>query len=131
MGASAGGIGASLRPANSEAYLRCYGCMIEYVDTGRDAKTLLHGLHVERRAAFQVRSYHGRGMTARRLLAEHSTAVVRRVRGLRSIFSMYVDGDELIVCFLHGGVRTFGSFVKRDDGPGGTSYYTFRRLNRV
>ena len=131
MGAGAGGIGASLRPASSEAYLRCYGCMIEYVDTRRDVKTMLQGLQVERRAAFQVRSYYGRGMTARRLLAEHSTAVVRRVNGRRSILSVSVDGDELIACFLHGGVRTFGSFVKRDDGPGGTSYYAFRRLNRI
>ena len=127
-----GSIGASLRPANSrEAYLKCHGCMIEYVDTGRDARALLCGLRVEPRAAFQIRSYHGKGMTARRLLAEHSTAVVRRVRSRRSIFSVSVDGDELIACFLHGGVRTFGSLVRGDDGPGGTSRYAFRSLSRA
>ena len=133
-GASIGacGIGASLRPANSrEAYLKCHWCMTEYVDTGRDVRALLRGLHVERRAAFQVRCYYGRGMTARRLLAEHSTAVVRRVRSRRSILSVSVDGDELIACFLHGGVRTFGSLVRRDDGPGGTSRYAFRSLSRA
>ena len=70
-------------------------------------------------------------MTARRLLAEHSTAVVRRVNSRRSIRSVSVDGDELIVCFLHGGVRTFGSFVRGDDGPGDTSRYAFRSLSRV
>lgn len=132
MGASAGGIGASLRlPGPRESYLKCYGCMIEYIDTKRDAKTVLRGLRVERRVAFQTRSYYGRGMTARRLLARHSTAVVRRVRTRRSILSVSVDVDELIICFLHGGVRTFGSFVRGDDGPGGTFRYAFRSLSRV
>lgn len=105
--------------------------MTEYVDTGRDARALLRGLHVERRAAFQIRCYYGRGMTAHRLLAEHGTAVVRRVSGRRSFLSVSVDGDEVIACFLHGGVRTFGSLVMGDDGPGGTSRYTFRSLSRA
>ena len=132
MGASAGGIGASLRlPGRRESYLKCYGCMIEYVDTGRDVKTLLPGLQVERRAALQIRCHYGRGMTASWLLARHCTAVVRRVSGLRSILSVSVDGDELIACFSRGGVRTFGSLVGEDDGLGGTSHYTFRRLSRV
>lgn len=132
IGASAGGIGASLRLASSsEAYLKCYGCMIEYVDTGRDAKTLLPGLQVERRAALQIRCHYGRGMTASGLLARHCAAVVRRVRGRRSILSVSVDGDELIACFSRSGVRTFGSLVGEDDGLGGTSHYTFRGLSRA
>lgn len=132
MGASAGGIGATLRlSGRGETYLKCYGCMIEYIDTGRDARTLLPGLEVERRAALQIQCYHGRGMTARDLLARHCTAVVRRARGRRSILSVSVDGDELIACFLHGGMRTSGSLVRKDDGPDGEPRYAFRRLSRV
>ena len=59
IGASAGGLGASLLLASPrEAYLKCHGCMIKYIDTRRDARTLLRGLHVERRATFQVRCYY-------------------------------------------------------------------------
>ncbi len=132
MGASAGGIGATLRlSGRGETYLKCYGCMIEYIYTGRDARTLLPGLQVERRAALQIQCYHGRGMTARDLLARHCTAVVRRARGRRSALSVSVDGDELIACFVHGGVRTFGPLVRRDGGQGGASRYTLGGLSRI
>ena len=102
--------------------------MIEYVDTGRDARTLLPGLRVEPDVAFQMRCYYGKGMTARRLLARHSTAVVRRARGRRSILSVSVDESELIVCFLRGGTRTFGTFAREDGGPRGASRYAFTGL---
>lgn len=128
----AGPIGGSFRPANSrEVYLQCRGCMIEYVDAARDIEAILRDLRVEQTVAFQMRCYYGEGMTARRLLAEHRTAVVRRVSGRRSIFSVYVDRGELIACFLYGGVRTFGSFAKGDDGPGGTPRYTFKGLSQA
>ena len=120
---------ASLRPPGpGEAYLKCHGCMIDYIDTGRDARTLLPGLRVEPDVYFQMRRYYGRSMTARRLLARHSTAVVRRARGRRSVLSASADASELIVCFLRGGTRTFGTFAREDGGPGGASHYTFTGL---
>ena len=132
MGAAAGGLGGSLRaPAPGESYLWCNGCAIAYVPAERDIATILSGLRVERRVAYQTRCYYGEGPTPTGLLTRHRTAIVRRVNIRRSILSVSVARDELIACFLYGGVRTFGSLVKRDDGPGGTSRYTLRWLGRA
>ena len=103
--------------------------MISYVGAKRDIKTMLRGLRVERAVAFQVKCYYGRGMTAKRLLARHRTAVVRRVSGRRSALSVSASAGELIVCLRYRGIRTFGSLVKRDDGPAGASRYVFRGLS--
>ena len=132
VGANAGGIGGSFRLADSrEAYLKCYGCMIEYVAAERDVKTILRGLRVERAADFQIRCYYGEGLTAADLLTRHRTAIVRRASRRRSVLSVSADRGELIICFLYNGVRTFGSFVKSSDGPGGASRYIFRGLSRA
>lgn len=129
-GAGATSIGGSFRPANSrEEYLQCRGCMRQYVDAERDIKTILRGLRVEPRVAFQIRRYYGRGPTATDLLTRHRTAIVRGVSGRGSIFSVSLDKDKLFVCLLYDGVRTHGPLVKSDDGPGGTSYYTFGGLS--
>ena len=132
ISAKGGGIGGSLRsPGPCDTYLKCNGCMIEYVSAERDIETILRGLRVEHEVAFQMRCYYGEAMTVEKLLAGCRTAIVRRANRRRSVLSVSVDGSELIVCFLHEGVRTFGSFVKTDDGPGGTSHYVFRSLSRA
>ena len=129
-GAGAASIGGSFRPANSrEEYLQCRGCMKQYVDAERDIETILQGLRVEPRMAFQIRRYYGRGPTATDLLTRHRTAIVREVGSRRSIFSVSLDKDKLLACFLYNRVRTFGPLVKSDDGPGGTSYYTIGGLS--
>ena len=46
------------------------------------------------------------------LLLRHCTGMARRVRPRRSIATVSVDNSELFACFLHGGVRTFGSLVR-------------------
>ena len=105
--------------------------MIECASAERDIETILRGLRVEHEVAFQMRCYHGEAMTVERLPAGCRTAIVRRANRRRSVLSVPVDGSELIVCFLHEGVRTFDSFVKTDDGPWGTSRYVFRSLSRA
>lgn len=122
----------SLRPPAGprEAYLQCSGCMIERIDAKGDAKVMPRGTRVEPPAAFQVRCYCGRGMAARRPPARHATAIARRAARRRSIPSAAVDGDDLTACFLQGGVRMFGSLVRKEE-PNGAPHCTFRRPGRA
>ena len=131
VSAALAGTGASLEAPRSAPYLHCNGCTFDFVRADRDVKTIAAGLHVDPRVAHQIRHYHGEGVTVSDLLDRSVIGMARRVHRLRSLVSVSVARDELLVCFLHGGIRTFGSFVKSDGGPGGTTRYTFRGLSRA
>lgn len=127
LGVTVGGTGGFLDIRRPESYLRCHGCTMEFVRADRDVGNILAGLRVERRVAGRVRHYYGEGVTASDLLARHRTAMARRASRCRSLASVSVSRKELFVCFRRGGVRTFGSFVKRSSGDG--EYYVFTELS--
>lgn len=131
LGGKVAGTGLSIRARSKETYLHCNGCTFEFVRADRDIATIAAGLRVDPRVAYQIRHYHGEGVTVSDLLGRSITGMARKVNRIRSLASVSVARDELLVCFLHGGVRTFGSFVKSDDGPEGTSCYTLRSLSRA
>lgn len=121
------GAGGFLDIRRPESYLRCHGCTMEFVRADRDVGNILAGLRVERRVAGRVRLYYGEGVTASDLLARHRTAMARKASRYRSLASVSVSKRELFVCFRRGGVRTFGSFVKKSSGGG--EYYVFTELS--
>lgn len=59
----------------------------------------------------------------------YCTGMARRVRAGRSLASVSIVKDELLACFLYGGVRTFGSFVRRRRV--GVDRYVLRGLGRA
>lgn len=131
LGASAAGVGLSLRAAGAGGwYLHCDGCTADFVRADRDVGTIVAGLRVDPRAALQVRHYHGEGVRVSDLLLRHLAAMARRVNARRSLASVSVDRGELLACFSHRGVRTYGSLVRRRDG-GGYDHYVLRGLGKA
>ena len=122
LGGRVAGTGLSLRARSKETYLHCNGCTIDFVRADRDIKTIEAGLRIDPRAALQIKHYHGEDVTVYDLLHSCVTGMARMVRPGRSLASVSVDKDELLVCFLHRGIRTFGSLVRRRDRNGGYHY---------
>lgn len=123
---------ASLRLAvdlGGEEYFECRGCGMAYVFAEREIGTMLPDMRMGLNIPILVKHYHGDGVTVRALLTEHRTAMVRKVRGSLSFLSPSTARNELVMCFNHGGVRTFGSFRRRRGERG--YYYTFEELNRA
>ena len=130
LGGIVAGAGLSLKARSWESYLHCHGCTFDYVRADRDAGTIAAGLLVEDRVRSQINRYHGEGVTVSDLLLRHCTGMARRVRPRRSIAAVSVDNSELFACFLHGGVRTFGSLVRRSGGEEG-DHYVLRGLGKA
>ena len=122
LGGRVAGTGLSLRARSKETYLHCNGCTIDFVRADRDIKTIEAGLRIDPRAASQIEHYHGGDVTVSDLLHSCVTGMARKVRPGRSLASVSVDKGELLVCFLHKGVRTFGPLVRRRDRNGGYHY---------
>lgn len=130
FGVRVAGTGASLRAKRSgESYLRCNGCGTEYVPAERDIENILSGLEVEPWVPPLIGLYHGEGVTVTDLLTAHRTAIVRKVHHYRSYVSVSTAKREIVICFRHNGVRTFGTFARRGGGRGGGGdRYVFRGL---
>ena len=124
------GVGLSVKARSGETYLHCHGCTLDYVRADREVGTVAAGLLVEDRVRSQIKRYYGEGVTVSDLLLRHCTGMARRVRPRRSIASVYVDNSELFACFLRGGVRTFGSLVRRSGG-GEYDHYVLRGLGKA
>lgn len=90
---------------------------------------MLPGMRMGQNIPLLVKHYYGDGVTVRALLTEHRTAMVRKVRSRLSFLSPSAARNELIMCFNHRAVRTFGSFRRRRGELG--YYYTFEELNRA
>lgn len=112
-----------------EEYYACRGCGMAFVFAEREIETMLPGMEMDTNIPDLVEFYYGGGLTVRALLTEHRTAMVRKVRAGLSFLSPAAARSELIMCFNHRGVRTFGSFRRRRGGRG--FYYTFEELNRA
>ena len=124
------GTGASLRTKGSgESYLRCNGCAREYVPAERDIENILSGLVVEDRVPPLITLYHGEGVTVTDLLTAHRTAIVRRAHRHRSLVSVSVAKKEILVCFRHKGIRTYGTFAYKAGRFGRGDHYMFKGLN--
>ena len=115
---------------SGEEYYSCRGCNMAFVFADRDIKALLPGLAVDSNIPTLISHYYGDGVSARDLLAEHSTAVVRKVRPSLSFLSPSAARNELVVCFNYRSVRTFGS-LRRRKGKRGYRYYSFEELIRT
>ena len=124
------GTGASLRTKGSgESYLRCNGCAREFVPAERDIENILSGLEVEDRVPPLIALYHGEGVTVTDLLTAHRTAIVRRAHRYRSLVSVSVAKKEILVCFCHRGIRTFGTFARKAGRSGRGDHYMFKGLS--
>ena len=131
IGVRVAGIGASLETKRSGgSYLRCNGCAREYVPAERDIGNILSGLEVEPWVPPLIGLYHGEGVTVTDLLTAHRTAIVRKVHHYRSYVSVSTAKKEIVVCFRRGGVRTFGTFVRRAGKRGSGDRYVFRGLGK-
>ena len=129
IGVKVAGTGASLRTKGSgESYLRCNGCAREYVPAERDIENILSGLEVEDRVPPLIALYHGEGVTVTDLLTAHRTAIVRRAHRYRSLVSVSV-AKEILVCFRHKGIRTFGTLARKAGRSGRGDHYMFKGLN--
>ena len=130
IGVKAAGTGASLKMKRSgESYLRCNGCAREYVPAERDIENILFGLEVEDRVPPLIVLYHGEGVTVTDLLTAHRTAIVRRAHRYRSLVSVSVAKREILICFCHRSVRTFGTFARKAGRFGRGDHYMFKGLN--
>lgn len=112
-----------------ERYYMCRGCNMAFVFAEREIETMLPGMIVGPNIPILVRHYYGDDTTVRALLTEHRTAMVRKVRGRLSLLAPVAAGSELVMCFRHKGVRTFGSFRRKRGDRG--YYYAFEELNRA
>ena len=130
IGIKAAGTGASLKMKRAgESYLRCNGCAREYVPAERDIENILSGLEVEDRVPPLIALYHGEGVTVTDLLTAHRTAIVRRAHRYRSLVSVSVAKKEILVCFRHKGIRTYGTFARKAGRSGRGDHYMFKGLN--
>ena len=130
IGVKVAGTGVSLRTRGSgESYLRCNGCAREFVPAERDIENILSGLEVEDRVPPLITLYHGEGVTVADLLTAHRTAIVRKAHRYRSLVSVSVAKREILICFCHRGVRTYGTFARRAGRSGRGDHYMFKGLN--
>lgn len=130
LGARVSGAGLSFKaPKAGESYLHCNGCTIDYIRADRDIETIAAGLLIGPLVALQARHYYGEGVAVSDLLRRHCTGMARRVHPLRSLASVSVAKDELLACFSYGGIRTFGSLVRRRKG--GVVFYVLGGLDKA
>ena len=130
IGVQVAGTGASLETKESDtSYLRCDGCAREFVPAERDIGTILSGLRVDSRVPHLIGLYHGEGVTVTDLLTAHRTAIVRRAHQYRSLVSVSVAKKEILICFCHRGVRTYGTFARKAGRSGRGDHYMFKGLN--
>lgn len=127
------GIDLSLTLNSGESYLKCRGCTREYVPADRDVRSILHDLEVKDGVQDLIELYHGEGVTVADLVKNCRTGIVRKARRYRSYVSVSAARNEIIVCFLRGGVRTFGTFARKSGRPGGGGgdRYILKGLSRA
>lgn len=122
-------VGGSLKTRKSgEEYLKCHGCTAEFVHAKRDVKTVMNGLVVQENVPAQILHYYKRQIKVPDLLTKHRTAIIRRVHAKRSLLAVSAAKKELIICFMHRGVRTYGTFVRKNDPERG-AHYVFTELS--
>ena len=107
---------------SGEEYLKCNGCMTEFVHAERDIEVIMKGLMVRPNILAQIKYCYGRAVKVSDPLTRHRTAIVRRVHARRSLLGVSVAKKELIICFKYRGVRTFGSFIREADRRRGARY---------
>lgn len=113
------GINLSLTLKSDESYLKCRGCTREYVPAYMDVRNILHDLEPRDGVQDLIELYHGEGVTVADLVENCRTGIVRKAHRYRSYVSVSVARNEIIICFLRGGVRTFGTFARKGGKPGG------------
>ena len=125
-----GGTGAPPRTSRSkEPHLTCRDCTREFIRVDKDVKTIAAGLQVEARIAFRIKLYYGDDVTVNSLLAEHLTGMVKKTRDHRPYVQASLAKKELVICFCHNKVRTYGSFIREGGKPSG--HYVFKELSKA
>ena len=115
--------------SKGEEYFKCHGCDMSFVFANREIGTILPDLKVRPKAAMRIKHYYGDGVSPLDLLTGHRTAIVRKIRGRMSIVTRKTARDELLVCFIYNGVRTYGTLRGRRGRNG--YYYELRGLDRA
>ena len=126
VGGRVAGIGASAELRKSgEYYFTCNGCMIKFVDADRDMGIILRNLRAGANIAYRIRHFYGKELPPSKLLTDCRIGIVRKVNPAKSLLGMSIAKKELIVCFSHDEIMTYGSFVKNKDR------YIFKELSQA